>query len=76
MLNPQKGFHSYYGFIITNKYRSTFYIGVTNNLKNRLLQHKKNILKKVLGRLKHKELILKSIMLQSLLMLFRIFALC
>lgn len=76
MLNPQKGFHSYYVYIITNKYRSTFYIGVTNNLKNRLLQHKENILKKVLRRLKHKELILKPIMLQSLLMLFRIFAQC
>lgn len=46
MLNPQKGFHSYYVYIITNKYRSTFYIGVTNNLKVRLLQHKNNILEK------------------------------
>lgn len=46
MLNTQEGFHSYYVYIITNKYRSTFYIGVTNNLKNRLLQHKENTLKK------------------------------
>jgi len=46
MLNPQKGFHRYYVYIITNKYRSTFYIGVTNNLKVRLLQHKNNILQK------------------------------
>ena len=46
MLNPQKGFHTYYVYIITNKYRSTFYIGVTNNLKVRLLQHKNNILQK------------------------------
>lgn len=46
MLNPQKGFHTYYVYIITNKHRTTFYIGVTNNLKVRLLQHKNNILEK------------------------------
>ena len=40
--NPQVGFHSYYVYIITNKYRSTFYIGMTNNLKLRLHQHKEN----------------------------------
>ena len=34
--NPQKGFHTYYVYIITNNFRSTFYIGVTNNLKLRL----------------------------------------
>jgi putative endonuclease len=44
MLNPQLGFHSYYIYIITNSYRSTFYIGLTNNLKLRLQQHKENIL--------------------------------
>ncbi|WP_406844302.1 GIY-YIG nuclease family protein [Flavobacterium soyae] len=43
MLNPQIGFHSYYVYIITNQYRSTFYIGVTNNLKVRLNQHAQNI---------------------------------
>lgn len=43
MLNPQLGFHTYYVYIITNKYRSTFYIGMTNNLKTRLQQHKNNI---------------------------------
>ena len=43
MLNPQLGFHSYYVYIITNKYRSTLYIGMTNNLKIRLQQHKNNI---------------------------------
>ena len=43
MLNPQLGFHSYYVYIITNKYRSTYYIGMTNNLKTRLQQHKNNI---------------------------------
>ena len=41
--NPQVGFHSYYVYIITNKYRSTFYIGMTNNLKLRLHQHKENL---------------------------------
>jgi putative endonuclease len=43
MLNPQTGFHSYYIYILTNKYRSSFYIGVTNNLKLRLYQHKQNL---------------------------------
>ena len=43
MLNPQLGFHSYYVYIITNKYRSTFYIGVTHNLQSRLNQHATNI---------------------------------
>ncbi len=43
MLNPQLGFHTYYVYIITNKFRSTFYIGMTNNLKTRLSQHKENI---------------------------------
>ena len=43
MLNPQLGFHTYYVYIITNKFRSTYYIGMTNNLKLRLQQHKSNI---------------------------------
>jgi len=43
MLNPQTGFHTYYIYIITNEYRSSFYIGVSNNLKQRLLKHKENI---------------------------------
>ncbi|MCC9016778.1 GIY-YIG nuclease family protein [Flavobacterium tructae] len=43
MFNPQSGFHTYYVYIITNQHRSTFYIGVTNNLKLRLHQHKQNI---------------------------------
>ena len=43
MLNPQIGFHSYYVYIITNKHRTSFYIGVTNNLKQRLAKHKENI---------------------------------
>ena len=41
--NPQVGFHSYYVYIITNKFRSTYYIGMTNNLKVRLFQHKNNL---------------------------------
>lgn len=44
MFNSQQGFHSYYVYIITNKYRSTYYIGMTNNLKVRLNQHKENII--------------------------------
>ena len=46
MLNPQLGFHSYYVYIITNKFRSTYYIGMTNNLKVRFQQHKDNIVLK------------------------------
>lgn len=42
MIN-QRGYHTYYIYIITNKHRSTFYIGVTNNLRERLKQHKENI---------------------------------
>ena len=45
MLNPQNGYHTYYVYIITNRYRSTFYIGVTNNLRERRNQHKENIKK-------------------------------
>ncbi|WP_333877088.1 GIY-YIG nuclease family protein [Flavobacterium sp.] len=44
MFYSQQGFHSYYVYIITNKYRSTYYIGMTNNLKVRLEQHKENII--------------------------------
>ena len=44
MFDYQQGFHSYYVYIITNKYRSTYYIGMTNNLKVRLNQHKENII--------------------------------
>ncbi|TDW48055.1 putative endonuclease [Flavobacterium sp. 270] len=43
MLNPQLGFHSYYVYIITCEHRTSFYIGVTNNLKQRLTKHKENI---------------------------------
>ena len=39
MFNPQTGYHTYYVYILTNKHRTTFYIGVTNNLSIRLQQH-------------------------------------
>lgn len=40
----EEGFHTYYIYIITNKAKTVFYTGVTNNLKTRLFQHKENIL--------------------------------
>lgn len=43
MFNKQTGLHTYYIYIITNKNRSAYYIGVTNNLRLRLQQHKENI---------------------------------
>lgn len=43
--NENKGSQTYYVYIITNPYRSTFYIGMTNNLSNRLKQHQENIKK-------------------------------
>lgn len=41
--NESEGAHTYYVYIITNPYRTTFYIGVTNNLSIRLQQHRENI---------------------------------
>jgi putative endonuclease len=43
MIEFTEGYHSYYVYIITNKYRSTYYVGMTNNLGVRLQQHKENI---------------------------------
>lgn len=43
MIEYNEGVQTYYVYIITNKYRSTFYIGMTNNLSIRLQQHKENI---------------------------------
>lgn len=43
MIEFNEGSHTYYVYIITNKYRSTYYIGVTNNLGKRLRQHCDNI---------------------------------
>ena len=39
----QEGFHTYYIYILTNKPKSVFYTGVTNNLRKRLNQHQENI---------------------------------
>ncbi|MCG1037589.1 GIY-YIG nuclease family protein [Polaribacter sp. DS7-9] len=47
MLEFQQGYHTYYVYIITNKNRTTLYIGVTNNLGRRLIEHKTNIEKGV-----------------------------
>ena len=41
--NENEGNDIYYVYIITNPYRSTYYIGMTNNLSLRLQQHKVNI---------------------------------
>ena len=41
--NENEGSHTYYVYIITNPYRTTYYIGVTNNLAERLQQHHDNI---------------------------------
>jgi putative endonuclease len=43
MIEFNEGSHTYYVYILTNKYRSTYYIGVTNNLGKRLRQHQENI---------------------------------
>ena len=43
MLEFLEGFHKYYVYIITNKNKTTFYIGVTNNLKRHLEEHKEEI---------------------------------
>ena len=43
MLDYSEGYHTYYVYIITNKNRTTYYTGVTNNLEIRLRQHKENI---------------------------------
>ena len=38
-----EGHHTYYTYILTNKYKTVLYIGVTNNLGARLIQHKEGI---------------------------------
>lgn len=43
MIEYNEGHQTYYVYIIANKYRSTYYIGMTNNLGLRLQQHKENI---------------------------------
>ena len=43
-MQSSEGYHTYYIYIITNKSKTVFYTGVTNNLKIRLNQHKENII--------------------------------
>ena len=43
MIEFTEGYHTYYVYIITNRYRTTFYTGMTNNLTLRLQQHTENI---------------------------------
>jgi len=43
MIEYNEGHLTFYVYIITNKHRSTFYIGMTNNLVRRLTEHKENI---------------------------------
>ena len=47
MIEYKEGYHTYYVYIITNTYRSTYYIGMTNNLTKRLKQHNENIEKQI-----------------------------
>jgi len=35
--------HRYYVYILTNKNRTVFYVGVTNDLERRLLEHQQNV---------------------------------
>jgi len=32
-------FHNYFVYIVTNQYRTTLYIGITNNIQKRISQH-------------------------------------
>ena len=43
-MQSSEGYHTYYIYIITNKSKTVFYTGVTNNLKIRLNQHTENII--------------------------------
>jgi len=43
MIEYNEGHYCFYVYIITNKHRSTYYIGMTNDLNVRLQQHKENI---------------------------------
>ena len=40
--DEEKGSYTFYVYILTNKNKTTFYIGVTNNLAVRLKQHKES----------------------------------
>jgi putative endonuclease len=37
------GSHNYFVYIITNKYKTVLYTGVTNDLKRRLLEHENDV---------------------------------
>ena len=39
------GMHNYFVYILTNKYKTTLYIGITNDLGRRLEEHKQASLK-------------------------------
>ncbi len=41
MKELNEGIYSYYVYILTNKYRSTYYVGVTSNLPKRINEHTK-----------------------------------
>jgi putative endonuclease len=43
MIEYNEGYLTFYVYIITNKHRSTYYTGMTNNLGRRLTEHKENI---------------------------------
>ena len=47
MIEYSEGHYTFYVYIITNKHRSTYYIGMTNDLGRRLTEHKENIEKGV-----------------------------
>ncbi len=44
MIEYNEGHQTHYIYIITNKHRNTFYIGVTSNLPRRLEEHHQNII--------------------------------
>ncbi|MCO6173588.1 GIY-YIG nuclease family protein [Flavobacterium sp. NRK F10] len=41
-----EGFHTYFVYILTNVNKTVLYIGVTNNLKARIEQHKTGVIEK------------------------------
>ena len=48
------GTHNYFVYILTNKNKTVLYIGVTNNLKNRLLYHQNSNVPKLSFTFKYK----------------------
>ena|SRR3989338_6494654 len=43
-IQHDKMIKSYFVYILTNKYNTTFYIGVTNNLERRMIEHKQELI--------------------------------